>query len=178
VDRLRSLEIQPPRQITAQPSGSGFLSCSCRLDDSRWDYSSHGVSMRFWRTASRVQVHRRNCALYAPLKRVEVGATYYGKLLSGMISFSIAISHGAGSFSLVPNITYRATVPYNSPAFALLRRIANLVFKKRIEASEVPELIINTMKQLQQLYQDRKFNPTDVEEDGATLFHARISIDI
>jgi hypothetical protein len=37
-----------------------------------------------------------------------------------------------------------------------------------------PELLNKTRKDLQQLYQDRTFNPTDVDDMGQTLFHVCI----
>lgn len=176
---MQALELQPQRMTRGRKNA--FSSCSCGLDLSAWEYRPRAFSLRMWKTSLSRKVHKRNCSLYTPLQRTEIGVIYHGRFISGIASLSLTITNGAGLFSLIPNIHYRATVPCTSHAFALIANVASTAAKfwMDVESPERKnwkpvELLTKTKKVLQELYRDRMFNPTDVDDRGQTLFHVCI----
>lgn len=177
-ERLRALELRPPRITQGKPRNNAFSSCSCGFDLSAWDYCARAISLRIWQTSLSRKVHKRSCSLFTPLQRTEVGVIYYGRFVSGIVRLSLTMVNGAGVLSLTPNITYRATVPRTSPAFVLMMNAVSWGSGHRLNPERngrnLSELLDKTREDLQQLYQDRKFNPTDVDDMGRTLFHVCI----
>jgi hypothetical protein len=164
--------------MRGKPQKNAFSSCSCGFDLSAWEYLARNISLRMWQRSLSRKVHKRSCSLYTPLQRTEVGVIYYGFVSPGIVSLSLTMLNGAGVLSLIPNITYRATVPPTSPAFALMinaafRNHGHWMTPERKDWNPL-ELFNKIREDLQQLYQDRMFNPTNVDDKGCTLFHVCI----
>ena len=97
-----------------------------------------------------------------------------GAFLSGAIEASIAITRGAGGFSISPGLQCARVVPASNPAFELVDRISN-----RIRETDIGGLQLALeagIQDLARLYRDGKASPYDVDLEGDTLLHVRLTL--
>ena len=80
---------------------------------------------------------------------------------------------GMQNFSIFPNLTVKATVGKNAPAFRLIDEVLRS-FKK---ASTIADGYVFDayFLRLRQIFRERRASPTDVNERGLTILHVRDS---
>lgn len=89
------------------------------------------------------------------------------KLLARALEASVSFTRGAGGIALSPTLQLRCLVPYDSPAFELIRAhdLHNMTFgDMKIVADQRVQI-------LRQMFQDRKASPYDVDINGDNLLH-------
>ncbi|KAB8226569.1 FAD binding domain-containing protein [Aspergillus novoparasiticus] len=97
-------------------------------------------------------------------KRFSFICTFFG--LS--VSASISIFKEPRRFRVAPHLTFRATVPFDSPAFVLVNKLA---YSDPNSTSESAVNLVNTViTQLYQLY-DGKAQPRDIDPEGRSILH-------
>lgn len=77
------------------------------------------------------------------------------------------MTHGAGGFSISPNLTFSPVVPSSAAAFALL----NIRFSRSTTTIDIQEYFDTRLQQLSRLYYERKASPHDTDQDGNTVLH-------
>ncbi|KAE8315369.1 FAD binding domain-containing protein [Aspergillus transmontanensis] len=99
-------------------------------------------------------------------KRFSFICTFFG--LS--VSASISIFKEPRGFRVAPHLTFRATVPFDSPAFVLVNKLA---YSDPNSTSESAVNLVNTViAQLYQLYDEGKAQPSDIDPEGSSILHA------
>lgn len=131
----------------------------------------YGLSS-FW---SRSVQHLPSCPLsrYAQQRVDTIGVkyTYCTKILGYSIAATFSATRGPGGLAISPQLTLRAVVPDDSPAFSLLR---SMEYYCRGDNEQFPTLIDRAewvLHQLTLLFNDGKASPMDVTQDGRTLLH-------
>ena len=101
-----------------------------------------------------------------------------GTFLAGAIEASMSITRGAGGFSISPGLRFAHVVPANNPAFELLYRLRDMHFVPGQTISIVElELSLETgVQDLTRLFRDGKASPYDVDLQGNTLLHVRLTL--
>ncbi|KAE8373037.1 hypothetical protein BDV26DRAFT_297293 [Aspergillus bertholletiae] len=84
------------------------------------------------------------------------------------VSASISIFKEPRGLRLSPHLTFRATVPFDSPAFALVGKLSNI--NPNSTPEDVVSLVNTVIAQLHQLY-DGKAHWCDVNPDGDSIMH-------
>ena len=124
--------------------------------------------------------HGRNCPFYRPSQKTnEVGVhfSYCGLWLARAVRASLAITTGAGGFSISPDVSFSPVVPSDSPAFTLLRRsFPNFTLLRRSSpdrstAIDLHQHFEKQVRQLELLFRDGKASPYDLDQDGNTILH-------
>lgn len=119
---------------------------------------------------SSLRIHRQNCPFYNGFEReqlVGLNISYCGPFIAGAIKASVSMTHGAGGFSLSPNLTFYPVVPSNAPAFALL----DFQFTHTTTVSDMQECFDMRTQQLSRLYSERGASPYDTDLNGNTVLH-------
>ena len=100
-----------------------------------------------------------------------------GAFLSGAIEASISITRGAGGFSISPGLRCARVVPANNPAFELVHRLQDSldpIFTTNI--GEIKLSLETGIHDLARLFRDGKASPYDVDLQGNTLLHVRLTM--
>jgi hypothetical protein len=79
---------------------------------------------------------------------------------------SLQIAIGAGGLIISPKLEFQPVVPYDSPAFTLLRTV-EASFKLGFNES----VIQDTQKMLFELFREGKASPSDTLPNGQTILH-------
>lgn len=135
--------------------------------ESRW--TRHKYSIYWLSTAS----HHKTCPFHQFAERKQILGFNYAfcaYIMNISLRATISIVTGAGGLSISPRLSFRNTVPYDSPAFKLLRqlRISN---PDHIGSSTMSRFLETTLRQLYQLFSDGKASPHDETKYGETLLH-------
>ncbi len=91
-------------------------------------------------------------------------------MLNISIRATLSIVTGAGGLSISPRLSFRNTVPYDSPAFKLLQQV-RISDHDHVDSSTMSRFLKTTLRQLYQLFSDRKASPQDETKYGETLLH-------
>ncbi|KAB8203410.1 FAD binding domain-containing protein [Aspergillus parasiticus] len=98
-------------------------------------------------------------------KRFSFICTFFG--LS--VSASISIFKERRGFRVAPHLTFRVTVPFDSPAFVLVNKLG---CGGPNSTSESAVNLVNTViAQLYQLYDEGKARPSDIDPEGRSILH-------
>lgn len=131
----------------------------------------YGLSS-FW---SRSVQHLPSCPLsrYAQQRVDTIGVkyTYCTKILGYSIAATFSATRGPGGLAINPQLTLRAVVPYDSPAFSLLK---SMNYNHLGDNGQIPTLIDRAewvLHQLTLLFSNGKASPMDITQDGRTLLH-------
>jgi hypothetical protein len=150
--------IRQHRILSRQIGRVNRTSCSCRPRPKKASYLRWPIDFS-WDTRSG---HNPGCpyTTFSPtVTDMNLRFSFCGFGLRRKIEISIAISHMAsGAFSVNPTLTCFRIVPWQSPAFELIRN------------NRCPERVPG---ELFKLFQDGKASPYDRLENGATLLHVR-----
>ena len=129
--------------------------------------------------------HHRTCPLFAsPAKTTtaKIRIRTCGAFLAGAVEASISLIRGAGGSSISAALQCARVVPRNSPAFSLvhLDYVSGSVFPtfngraitspRKLKAHR--EFNIH---QLARMFRDGRASPYDVDLDGNTLLHVRVT---
>jgi hypothetical protein len=157
--------------------------CTCppRYAFKDYQYLSRAVSLFY--SKERYEIHLPQYPFYTCPKQVrKLGARFHsaGYLLSTAILATISINTGASGFSINPQLSFRAVVPSNSPAFALFSLeyygkspSYRSVGDQCLEFATDDELLESIMPKLLRLFAERRASPTDVNEFGQSLLHVK-----
>lgn len=147
--------------------------CSCRQRRHRSYFAKRYTNFELFHATDTVYRHDDRC-LYRlwpqRLYKYGINFSHWSNLLLRGVQASFSITIGAGGQSISPEITFRARVPSDAPAFATLR---NLYCKVSDGESLVP-CLEPTLQQLAGLFRRGEASVTDVNERGQTLLHVRI----
>lgn len=127
-------------------------------------------SLRFSRSSAVSNMHQEGCPMQHMSRKktvIEIKYPLRNLWVSRLISFSLALTTGAGKSTIAPNLTFRATVSDDSPAFRLLRYGAVAHWRKSHADSYYPWV----KNEFLTLFQERKASPSDVTLRGETLLH-------
>ena len=142
--------------------------CSCNIGTTCQSGTWSSGPLNLFHSSSTSRTHQRGCPLRIPPKKktiIGMRCTFSGLLLSRLISLSMSISHGAGGLSISPNLTFRAIVSDDSPAFALLAE------HSRMTLEEVSLSWDSISQEIYKLFREHKASPSDVNSTGETLLH-------
>ncbi|KAE8329615.1 FAD binding domain-containing protein [Aspergillus sergii] len=85
------------------------------------------------------------------------------------ISASISIFKEPRGFRVAPHLTFRATVPFDSPAFVLVDKLA--CDDPNLTSQSAVNLVNTVIAQLYQLYDDGEAQPSDIDPEGRSILH-------
>ena len=102
-----------------------------------------------------------------------ITVSLFGRICSGSFTLMNSPSLGMQNFSIFPNLTVKATVGNDAPAFCLINEVLRS-FKK---ASTIADgnVFDTYFLRLQQIFREGRASPTDVNERGLTILHVRDS---
>jgi hypothetical protein len=84
-------------------------------------------------------------------------------LLSFSVQATLSVVTGAGGLSISPRLSFRNIVRWDSPAFELLRSLGILLLnRKKLSNLTASRYLDSTLKQLRELFSERKASPMDV----------------
>ena len=194
-DRLENI----PRPINEQREGrlaSGdrtrkrYQRCSCKTKHNS-TYTEISSKSSYFRTTSKPtwrfivetgsMSHHKACPLFVSPSSTTVAKFHMkrcGAFLSGAIEASISITRGAGGFSISPGLRFAHVVPANNPAFELLHRLRDMYFSPG-QTNSIGELELSLetgVQDLTRLFRDGKASPYDVDLQGSTLLHVRLTL--
>jgi hypothetical protein len=136
-----------------------FLSTSCPT----WETDRILWTFHFFRDYSKVNFHSVGCPYSSAFKKLDVFGVqlrYSNALLNWILKASISINRGAGGCSISPGLQFRPTVPWNSPAFELLRRIQAHYSFGEAYTSYSGKYIDDTLQQLHKLLPRKQLPPS------------------
>jgi hypothetical protein len=179
---LRSLcdekqEIQNRTQATTQlvpmtdRTLTGFnMLCTC---SKRFHMTQSHYSLRYLSFYQVTKLsHDRLCPLYSSSRKtqtLEARFNFCSKFLGFSLKTAISLTKGAGGLSIAPQLSFRAVVPSDSPAFKLVDwHPAPMDGPQPFSSQKMLEL---TLQQLCQLFYQGRGSPTDVTPDGNTILH-------
>lgn len=150
--------------------------CTCRLstysvgfhDPNRLRHSWYRWSVGF--SASSLS-HRADCELFKYFERehtFNLKLRCYGGLIAQVVKASVHLRRGAGGFSLSPSLNCIRVVSYDSPAFKLIDTFLDEMDYDL--ASTLLQLDV-LIRKLQELFQDGRASPRDVNPRGDSLLH-------
>lgn len=146
--------------------------CSCRRRRRR-ECSTRGYTkLQLFHRRDTMYNHYEDCPFsLAPQTTTAIGLrfSHRGFLLARTIQAMISITTGTEGFSIAPNLTFRAVVPNDAPAFVIIDSIREAV---GIESDCVP-LINQALQALLKLFRNGEALPTDVNENGEPLISVR-----
>ena len=165
--------------------------CSCKLRRNEGDTEASSrksylrvASSRKWKVMFEMEStnHHRTCSLFSNPASTDT-ATFRiascGKFLAGAVEASISITRGAGGFSISPMLRGARVVPRDSPAFELVcpDDVLNIIkwTEATISKSEFDELLDANIHELELLFRAGKASPCDVNLEGNTLLHVRVT---
>ena len=126
--------------------------------------------------------HHPVCYLFATSSSTTVakfGIKRCGALLSGAIEATISITRGAGGYSISPGLRCAYVVPASNPAFKLLYRLHELYRAYALYGIDIEKVKMSLetgIQDLTRLFSDGKASPYDVDLDGKTLLHVRLTM--
>lgn len=167
-----------PRQFR-DDRGKELQRCSCKLKAKSSRFGL--VSKCNWKLVFETEStsHHSTCPLFT-ISAITTTAKFRiascGTFLAGAVEASISITRGAGGFSISPVLRGARVVPYDSPAFALVSthpfgRRRSLRSKRELEES-----MDANIHEIELLFQAGKASPYDVDLQGNTLFHVRVTL--
>lgn len=140
--------------------------CSCRPRKNFLESSFRLGPVVFLRSAEVAQQHRVDCPYYLPPQgsKQQFGFTFRVGTSSRKWDIKTAVNYvfSAGTFSLSPTVTFKATVSWDHPSFSALLENKRLSFQ-RITAD------------LMKIFGEGRGTPTDTTPSGQTLFHVGYS---
>ena len=92
---------------------------------------------------------------------------FCSKFLARAVQASVSLTTGAGGTALSQNLRLKCLVPYDSPAFALIKQ----PFPNDMTFDDLKIVASQRVQILRQMFQDGKASPYDVDIDGDTLLH-------
>ena len=151
------------------------VSCTCRTGTGSQKFSkSHASYSRTTSWAFSIHLananHGRDCPRSAGVETswsMALRLAHCSKLLARALDATVSFTRGAGPIALSPTLKLRCLVPYDSPAFTLVRDtyLDNMTFDDmKIVADQRVQI-------LRQMFQDGKASRYDVDIDGHTLLH-------
>lgn len=147
-------------------SSFGGPLCNCRARVRRHNQKCLTRSITIFHSTE--VTHRRDCPWFKTAKRTTTFGLSFplsAYCLSKIIQFTMTVSKGAGALSVSPGLTFRATVPCNSPAFKLVGYVTRRIGYERTGVG-----FKDTIRQLERLFQEGGASPGDVEDrHGDTL---------
>ena len=99
---------------------------------------------------------------------------YCGQLLAGVLQASFFCTKGAGGMSLSPSLSFRGVVASDSPAFLLINNLRTYFGSSANFESSADEWVSHVeekMRDLRQIFDERRASPYDVDIHGNTLIH-------
>ena len=132
--------------------------------NSRWDGKIYATTL----------THHSDCPLFTISEITEERGfrlSYCGAWLARAVYASVAITKGAGGFSISPNLAVRPVVPRSSRIFKLFRHSPDNLPKELVKSRDLQSTLEWTICQLVRLFEDKDASPYDVDEDGNTLLH-------
>lgn len=118
--------------------------------------------------------HRHHCPYLSRSKKsiiLSVRISRIGFLLSKTIQFSVKFSYGVGICSISHHLNFAGVIYPESPAFAWWDRTSNSLWSIRAPMGNGTVHLSQCLQELEQLFQDQKASPSDVNQDGETLLH-------
>ena len=194
---LRSDHARGSQLASRHGRNERFLTCSCKLKRHRtyteiFSKSPHLelMSKPKWKGIFEMEStsHHRTCPLFASSASATMAKLRIkrcGALLAGAIEASITITRGAGGLSISPVLRCAHVVPPGSSAFALVgphcvysyRLPTSTVERSRkINISELDTSLDISIHGLVQLFREGKASPYDVNLEGNTLLHVRVTL--
>ena len=131
----------------------------------QWKISLEIVSM----------AHKPSCSFYSRLSQVSsarISIKSCGRLLSGAISAFVEVRRGAGGYSISPQLQCARVVPLDHPAWQLFDFDVDLF---PLTANDFHSSIERRFRDLHQLMLSGQASPYDVDIEGQTLLHVRVS---
>lgn len=124
--------------------------------------------------------HYRTCPMFASsasTTTAKIRIKTCGAFLAGAIGASINIIRGAGGSSISPVLQCARVVPQDNSAFRLVRSIYPILNGREITSrSEVKAQLEINIHQLARTFRDGRASPYDVDLDGNTLLHVRVTL--
>ncbi|PVH79597.1 hypothetical protein DL98DRAFT_655347 [Cadophora sp. DSE1049] len=165
------------RRKTSKKSKNSFCSCQHYPQTSESRFYFYGLSS-FW---SRSVQHLPRCPLARYTQRVDtigVKYTYCTKILGYSLAATFSATRGPGGLALSPQLTLRAVVPRNSPAFNLIDSIERCPTADVKKFSNPLDHANWVLRQLNILFNDGQASPIDVTEDGVSLLHLAVQMSL
>ncbi len=174
-----------------------FLTCSCKLKHhgkytEMFSKSPHFglMSKPKWKGIFEMEStsHHHTCPFFASsasATMVKLRIKRCGALLAGAIEASITITRGAGGLSISPVLRCAHVVPPASSAFALVSPHCVYSYhlpkstsgrSRKINISELEASLDISIHGLARLFREGKASPYDVDLEGNTLLHVRVTI--
>ena len=128
--------------------------------------------------------HHRTCPMFttsASTTTAKIRIKTCGAFLAGAIGASISIIRGAGGSAISPVLQCARVVSDNSPAFRLIRsrcsygNYPTLNGREIWSPSELKTQLEIDIHQLARMFRDGRASPYDVDLDGNTLLHVRVT---
>ena len=159
--------------------------CSCKTKSKGTDPEAFAKSSSFEFTSRKFAFeteslsHLRTCPLFVKSAWTTVARFRIrscGALLARAIDASMSITRGAGGLSISSNLQCARVVPYDSPAFKLVRSVFLDDGPRRRSKIEMEAYATKfVLPELERLFCSGKASPYDVDsETGDTLLHVRI----
>ena len=126
--------------------------------------------------------HHPDCYLFAISSSTNVaniGLKRCGALLSGAIEATISITRGAGGYSISTGLRCAYVVPASNPAFKLLYRLHEVYRSYALYGINIKKVKLSLetgIQDLARLFRDGKASPYNVDLDGKTLLHVRLTM--
>lgn len=151
------------------PQSLGSCNCPKRKKTAGYWIGNTNIFMRFVDSSK----HCRNCPFRfrsTKARMIGLGYFYPNRFLAHAIQATLSLTTGAGGFSISPQLSFRALVPRNSPAFSLVGfgRLGAYMHESN-GTSSFSEYVENALKSLYRLFEDKKASPTDTTAEGETL---------
>ena len=152
-----------------------WAGCACRHRSRSQQYSKWQASnskTTFWNFSmhSANRHHDRDCPLSACVESfwsIRLSLACCSKFLAKAVEASLSLTRGAGGTALSPNVQLKCLVPYDSPAFALIKE----PYPDDMTFDDIKIVASQRVQILRQMFQDGKASPYDVTIDGDTLIH-------
>ncbi|KAI0849314.1 hypothetical protein F5Y00DRAFT_269636 [Daldinia vernicosa] len=117
--------------------------------------------------------HQAHC-IYALRDRQEWNFTKSFRAFRRMITISCKVQYArmnwARDWHVYPNLTAQMTVPWDSPAFEVIRNTRNILCHIK-SVRELEDLFKDSLISLKEIFTKGEGWPTDVHEDGLNLLH-------
>lgn len=177
------------REIRLQSSDSRRKrrqTCTCKLKHNN-TYTEMRPNSTWKVVFERVCInHHRTCPLFASpasTTTAKIRIKNCGDLLAGAIEASVSIIRGAGGSAISPVLQCARVVSQNNPAFALVSLKYNFpAFYLSLNGRKIrsirewqSHLKIN-IQQLARMFCDGRASPYDVDLNGNTLLHVRVTL--
>lgn len=130
--------------------------------------------------------HHRTCPMFASsasTTTAKIRIANCGAFLAGAVEASISIIRGAGGSAISPILQCARVVPRDSPAFRLVRLkydysncCQSLNGREIGSLSEWQCHLEINIDQLARMFRDGRASPYDVDLDGNTLLHVRVTL--